>query len=79
MSLYDLGVGDASVRPNAEPGRLAPRSATTEPAVGRVGAGTGATVGKWRGPDHAIDAGLGIATMTDGELALLLIITLKVI
>ncbi len=79
MSLYDLGVGDASVRPNAEHGRLALRAATTEPAVGRVGAGTGATVGKWRGPDHAIDAGLGIATMTDGELAVSAVVAVNAV
>jgi L-aminopeptidase/D-esterase-like protein len=79
MSLYDLGVGDASVRPNAEHGRLALRAATAEPAVGRVGAGTGATVGKWRGPDHAIDAGLGIATMTDGELAVSAVVAVNAV
>src|SRR5262249_21873517 len=36
-------------------------------ATGRVGAGAGATVGKWRGRDHAVDGGLGIAsTEVDG-------------
>lgn len=30
-------------------------------ATGRVGAGAGATVGKWRGRDHAVDGGLGVA------------------
>jgi L-aminopeptidase/D-esterase-like protein len=30
-------------------------------AIGRVGAGAGATVGKWRGRDHAVDGGIGIA------------------
>jgi L-aminopeptidase/D-esterase-like protein len=28
-------------------------------ATGRVGAGRGATVGKWRGPEHAVAGGLG--------------------
>ena len=79
MSLYDLGVGDASVRPNAEHGRLALAAATADPAVGRVGAGTGATVGKWRGPDHAIDAGLGVITMTDGELAVSAVVAVNAV
>jgi L-aminopeptidase/D-esterase-like protein len=36
-------------------------------ATGRVGAGTGATVGKWQGRDHAVDGGLGVAsTEVDG-------------
>src|SRR5262249_56501137 len=43
-------------------------AARDEPlATGRVGAGAGATVGKWRGRDHAVDGGLGIAsTEVDG-------------
>lgn len=32
------------------------------PATGRVGAGTGATVGKWRGREHAVPGGLGVAS-----------------
>ena len=79
MSLYDLGVGDASVRPNAKHGRLALAAATAEPAVGRIGAGAGATVGKWRSPDHAIDAGLGISTMTDGELAVSAVVAVNAV
>jgi L-aminopeptidase/D-esterase-like protein len=31
-------------------------------AIGRVGAAAGATVGKWRGRNHAVDGGLGVAT-----------------
>src|SRR5438477_3739022 len=53
-SLFDLAVGDSSVRPGPAEGRAACEAAREgEPAVGRVGAGTGATVGKWRGPEHA--------------------------
>jgi L-aminopeptidase/D-esterase-like protein len=68
--LYDLGVGDASVRPGAEAGHAACESATRLDAAigGRVGAGTGATVGKWRGPDAARPGGLGVATETDGDV-----------
>jgi L-aminopeptidase/D-esterase-like protein len=32
--------------------------------TGRTGAGTGATVGKWRGRDHAVPGGLGLAHAT---------------
>jgi len=63
MALYDLGVGDATVRPDAAAGRAAFAAADTEVAMGSVGAGTGARVGKWRGPDAARDGGLGIATV----------------
>ena len=31
------------------------------PREGRVGAGTGATVGKWRGREHAVAGGFGVA------------------
>ena len=45
--IFDLGVGDAKVRPNREMGYQACLNATNEPvAMGGIGAGTGATVGK---------------------------------
>ena len=45
--IFDLGVGDAKVRPDQEMGYQACLNATDEPmAMGTVGAGTGATVGK---------------------------------
>ncbi len=45
--IFDLGVGDAKVRPDRQMGYQACLNATTEPvAMGTVGAGTGATVGK---------------------------------
>ena len=41
------------MRPGAAEGLAAARAATEGPiATGLVGAGTGATVGKWRGPEH---------------------------
>lgn len=62
--LYDLAVGDAAVRPGPAEGRAACDAARTGPfAVGAVGAGTGATVGKWRGPDATCPGGLGTATL----------------
>jgi L-aminopeptidase/D-esterase-like protein len=69
MALFDLMVGDGSARPGAAEGRLAALAATSENVlVGRVGAGTGATVGKWRGWDHSVPGGLGIASAQRGEL-----------
>ena len=45
--IFDLGVGDASVRPDRQMGYQACLNATDEPVtMGTVGAGTGATVGK---------------------------------
>lgn len=69
LSLFDLLVGDGSVRPGPAEGRLAATRAADGPiAVGPVGAGTGATVGKWRGREHARPGGLGAATRRDGDL-----------
>lgn len=63
LSLYDLSVGDPAVRPTAEHGRLAAEAAGEGPvATGRVGAGTGATVAKWRGPEHRRPGGIVSAT-----------------
>ena len=45
--IFDLGVGDAKVRPDRAMGYQACLNATDEPvAMGTIGAGTGATVGK---------------------------------
>lgn len=58
--LYDLGVGDPRVRPDEAAGVMAAEDASDGPVEqGRVGAGTGATVGKMRGPDRATASGLG--------------------
>lgn len=57
MSLFDLVVGDASVRPDAAAGRAACEAAPQE-LLGAVGAGTGCTVGNWRGAEVTVDGGL---------------------
>ena len=67
--LYDLAVGDPSVRPGPDEGYAACVAATTDDVLlGTVGAGCGATVGKWRGPDGVRPGGLGGAVERDGEL-----------
>lgn len=61
--LYDLGIGDATVRPEREMGYLACKNAATDVAVGNVGAGCGATVGKVFGMERAMKAGIGTASV----------------
>lgn len=71
--LFDLGLGEAAAHPtpqvveealmraaqHAEPGNR------SEPvAVGSVGAGTGATVGKALGPQNGMKGGFGFASLT---------------
>lgn len=68
MSLYDLGVGDANVRPGPAQGALALADRRADPETGPVGAGTGATVGKWRRPDEPPEGGIGMFTTRKGEL-----------
>lgn len=73
--LFDLGIGQADVRPGAEEGYLACQQATAEQTAfgheidpnqvlteGSVGAGTGATVGKLFGMLRATKSGLGMAS-----------------
>lgn len=87
MSLYDLGVGDPSVRPGPAEGRAAAEAAGPDPDpdtrpdaaigsevgdsaanLGLIGAGTGATVGKWGGPDATRPGGLVTATIRAGDV-----------
>jgi L-aminopeptidase/D-esterase-like protein len=68
-SLFDLPVGDPTIRPTADCGYQAAKAATADPvAEGSVGAGAGATVGKMGGFEHAMKGGIGSAalTMPDG-------------
>ncbi|WP_017472141.1 P1 family peptidase [Amphibacillus jilinensis] len=58
--LFDLMIGNPSVRPDAELGYQACLNAgTAKGLVGNVGAGLGATVGKCCGPDYAMKGGIG--------------------
>jgi L-aminopeptidase/D-esterase-like protein len=69
MVIFDLAVGDPKARPDAAAGYAACEAATGGAVeVGRVGAGTGATIDKWRGREHKRPAGLGTATERDGDL-----------
>jgi L-aminopeptidase/D-esterase-like protein len=63
--LYDLGLGRADVRPDDAMGFQAAAAASFEPpAEGNVGAGTGASVGKMRGMQYAMKAGVGTWSTT---------------
>ncbi|MEO6446279.1 MAG: P1 family peptidase [Gemmatimonadaceae bacterium] len=63
--LFDLGIGDASIRPTADCGYRAASWATDGPVLeGDVGAGAGATVGKLLGMGRAMKAGIGTASIT---------------
>lgn len=66
-AIFDLGLGSATVRPDAEAGYRACGRATKEGTPqGNVGAGTGATVGKIAGPAFMMKGGLGSASMSLG-------------
>lgn len=77
LSLYDLAVGDSSVRPDAAWGRDALAAATADPATGAVGAGTGATIGKWRGRDAISPGGLGVHRVAQGDLVVTAIVAVN--
>jgi L-aminopeptidase/D-esterase-like protein len=65
--LFDLPVGDARIRPDAEAGyRACVAAGAQAPAQGNVGAGAGALVGKLFGIDRAMKGGIGSAAVTVG-------------
>ena len=67
--LFDLWIGDASIRPDAASGYAACEAASRAPvAEGNVGAGTGAAVGKLFGIDRAMRGGIGSASVTVGGI-----------
>lgn len=57
--IFDLAVGRPEIRPGPSEGRAACEDATESFALGPVGAGAGATVGKWGGFDAAAPGGIG--------------------
>ncbi|NMM77484.1 peptidase S58 [Acidovorax sp. SRB_14] len=67
--LFDLHVGDMTIRPDAAAGYAACAAATRQPPVeGNVGAGAGAVVGKMFGMQHAMKGGLGTASVRVGDV-----------
>ncbi|HEV8299059.1 MAG TPA: P1 family peptidase [Acidimicrobiales bacterium] len=70
LALFDLVEREAAaVRPSPSNGRAAAEAATAGSVeIGRVGAGAGATVGKWRGREHRAPGGLGAAVARRDKL-----------
>ncbi|SNS79450.1 L-aminopeptidase/D-esterase [Anaerovirgula multivorans] len=67
--LFDLTVGDYKVRPDKAMGYAACENATNQHCPqGTIGAGTGATVGKFLGGDYAMKGGLGTYCIQVGDL-----------
>lgn len=67
--IFDLSVGDFRKRPDFKMGYEACMNAKEKNDVaGNVGAGTGATVGKYFGDEFSMKGGLGTASIKVGEL-----------
>src|SRR5690606_28627130 len=62
--IFVLAVGNPRRRPGPAEGYAAAQAASDGPvAEGNVGAGTGATAGKWAGMQHAMKTGLGTSSV----------------
>ena len=78
--LFDLWVGDASIRPDAASGYAACDAASAAPvAEGNVGAGAGASVGKLFGIERAMRGGLGSASVTVGGITVAALVAVNAI
>jgi L-aminopeptidase/D-esterase-like protein len=77
--LFDLLPDGPGVRPGPDQGRQAYEARSADPVVtGLVGAGTGATVAKWRGFDNRMPGGLGSAVRhSTGEASVAALVALN--
>lgn len=67
--LFDLGLGDAKVRPDAAMAYSACENASYQaPLQGNVGAGTGCSVGKLKGMGRAMKSGIGTFAVEVGRV-----------
>ena len=67
--IYDLNIGSSKIRPNMENAYQACLNAINDfELMGSIGAGTGATVGKWSGISNAMKGGIGISTIEIKDL-----------
>ncbi|MCD8300693.1 MAG: P1 family peptidase [Clostridiales bacterium] len=78
-SLFDLELVDSRCRPDKAMGYAACQNACTgtEPKEGNVGAGTGATVGKFHGEDGMMKSGLGIYAVEAGPVQMAAIVAVN--
>lgn len=67
-SLFDLGIGSKDARPDRNMAYDACECADTVMKEGNVGAGTGCTVGKYRGPLRCMKSGIGAYAVQLGDL-----------
>jgi L-aminopeptidase/D-esterase-like protein len=69
--LFDLPVGDQYARPNAQQAYEACAHTSRENFLnGNIGAGTGCSVGKYHGMEHAMKGGLGSYAVQVGNVAI---------
>ncbi len=67
--IFDKNMGDPTAFPEEQHARAALSSAAYgNKTMGNVGAGTGATVGKWNGMKYALKGGLGISEKEYGQV-----------
>ncbi|MEU8900270.1 P1 family peptidase [Nocardia sp. NPDC048505] len=78
LALFDLSAGDPAARPTAEHGYLAASAAAGEQVLsGRVGAGAGAYVGHWRGPQGRVPGGIGYAEKRLGRVVVAAVVAVN--
>lgn len=78
--LFDLGIGDAAIRPDKEMGYNACLHAYKEQTgLGNIGAGTGATIGKVLGPDYMMKGGIGFAGYQIGALQISAVVAVNAV
>lgn len=80
--IYDLNIGDSSIRPDAKSGRTATQNAldTDEPLLyGNIGAAAGATVAKMLGMEASTKSGIGAASIISGETEVFAIVVVNAV
>ena len=76
--IFDLNIGDYRIRPDYHMGYNAALNANDkEDKQGNIGCGKGATIGKILGPQNAMKAGLGSASIKIGELVVSAIVAVN--
>ncbi|MDA0987163.1 MAG: P1 family peptidase [Bacteroidetes bacterium] len=66
--IFDYNFRKSKIYPNPKNGLTACKNASKNYSLGNVGAGTGATIGKWNGSEFAMKGGLGSASKKIGDL-----------
>lgn len=76
--IFDLMVGDGSVRPGPAEGTAAYAARTRQPvAMGSVGAGAGAAIAMWRGEEAARKGGIGSTALRVGDATVAALVVLN--